>query len=40
MLKKFSLLKAKLLLNLNSDTANGVFEIESGHRCQKCFFTL
>ena len=39
-ISQVSVSKAKLLLNLNSDAVNDVFEIEPGHHCQKCFFTL
>ena len=38
--EKVSISKAKLLLNLNSDAVNNLVEIEPGHHCQKCFFTL
>ena len=38
--EKVSISKAKLLLNLNSDAVNNLVEIEPGHHCQKCSFTL
>ena len=38
--KKVNISKSKLLLNLNSDAVNDLFEIEPGHHCKKCSFTL
>ena len=38
--KEVTISKAKLVLNLNSDAVNNLVEIELGHHCQKCFFTL
>ena len=32
--------KAKLLLNLSGDAINNLVEIEPGHHCLKCSFTL
>ena len=39
-LEKLNISKAKLLLKLNSETVNDLYQIESGHYCDKCSFKL
>ena len=39
-LEKLSISKAKLLLKLNSETVNDLYQIDSGHYCDKCSFKL
>ena len=39
-LEKVNIVKAKLLLKLNNQTVNDLYEMESGHFCGKCSFKL
>ena len=39
-LEKLNISKAKLLLKLNRETVNDLYQIESGHYCDKCAFKL